>query len=286
MVARSTTGKAAAPGPKNSTNLPTTFALRSICVTVSARSVAVTPSRKRAGEMHAHDIRREEIDRLAEHAGFGFDAADAPAHDAEAVDHRRVRIGADEGVGIVNLRFAICDLRFGGQHAFGEVFEVHLVHDADAGRHDLEGVERLHAPLEKLVALAVALEFHLQIPPQRVGRAGKIHLHRVIHHQVHRHERFDEFRDSCPSRATAERIAARSTSSGTPVKSCNTMRATTNGISSVRSAFGFQLASARTAASVTLLPSQLRSTDSSTSRMETGSLETGPSPALSSCGSE
>ena len=37
-----------------------------------------------------------------------------------------------------------------------------------------------------------------------------------------------------PSRATAERIAARSTSSGTPVKSCNTMRATTNGISSVR----------------------------------------------------
>ena len=41
----------------------------------------------------------------------------------------------------------------------------------------------------------------------------------------------------------AERIAARSTSSGTPVKSCNRMRATTNGISSVRSAFGCQLAS-------------------------------------------
>ena len=39
---------------------------------------------------------------------------------------------------------------------------------------------------------------------------------------------------SPPSRATALRIAARSTSSGTPVKSCNTMRATTNGISSLR----------------------------------------------------
>ena len=41
-------------------------------------------------------------------------------------------------------------------------------------------------------------------------------------------------------------MAARSTSSGTPVKSCKTMRATMNGISSVRGAFGFQLASART----------------------------------------
>ena len=101
MVARSTTGSAAAPGPKNSTNLPTTLALRSICVTVSARSVAVTPSRKRAGEMNADDIGREKINRLAEHARLGFDAADAPADDAEAVDHRRVRIGADERVGIM-----------------------------------------------------------------------------------------------------------------------------------------------------------------------------------------
>ena len=37
------------------------------------------------------------------------------------------------------------------------------MHDADAGRHDLERVERLHAPFQKLVTLAVALEFHVQI---------------------------------------------------------------------------------------------------------------------------
>ena len=52
--------------------------------------------------MHAHDIRREKINRLAEHARLGFDAADAPADDAQAVDHRRVRIRADERVGIIN----------------------------------------------------------------------------------------------------------------------------------------------------------------------------------------
>ncbi len=45
MVARSGTARAAVPSPKNSTNLPTTLALRSISVTVSTRSVAVTPSR-------------------------------------------------------------------------------------------------------------------------------------------------------------------------------------------------------------------------------------------------
>ncbi len=75
------------------------------------------------------------------------------------------------------------------------------------------------------------------------------------------------------SRATL-RIAARSASSGTPVKSCSTMRATTNGISSVRAPVGFQFASCFTCSSVTFLPSQLRSTDSSTMRIDTGSRDT------------
>ena len=121
--------------------------------------------------------------------------------------------------------------------------------DADAGRHDLERVECLHAPFEKLVTLAVAPELDFQVPLECVG---------------------EPFTSTCtewsttrstgtsgsmifgflPMRATAERMAARSTSNGTPVKSCNTMRATMNGISSVRSAFGFQLASARTFGSV------------------------------------
>lgn len=49
-----------------------------------------------------------------------------------------------------------------------------------------------------------------------------------------------------PSRAAAERMAARSTSNGTPVKSCSRMRATTNGISVVRSARGRDPAKSRT----------------------------------------
>ena len=48
---------------------------------------------------------------------------------------------------------------------------------------------------------------------------------------------------SPPNRCTALRIAARSTTSGTPVKSWRTIRATTNGISSFAGDFAFQLAS-------------------------------------------
>ena len=64
------------------------------------------------------------------------------------------------------------------------------------------------------------------------------------------------------------------------------MRASTNGISSDRGAFVFQPASCRTCSSVTFLPSQFRSTDSSTIRIETGSRDTFPSPAFSSAASE
>ncbi len=70
--------------------------------------------------------------------------------------------------------------------------------------------------------------------------------------------------------AASERIAARSASSGTPVKSCSTTRETTNGISSLRTPFGAQWASWRTCSGVMRRPSQWRSTASSTIRIDTG----------------
>ena len=52
------------------------------------------------GEAESHDLGDQHRHRLAEHGGFGLDAAHAPAEHAEAVDHRGVRVGADEGVGV------------------------------------------------------------------------------------------------------------------------------------------------------------------------------------------
>src|SRR6266480_3345787 len=91
---------------------------------------------------------------------------------------------------------------------------------------------------------------------------------------------------SLPSRCTALRIAARSTISGTPVKSCKTMRATTNGISSFAGDFAFHFASASTSLRRTFFPSQLRNTDSRTIRMLIGNRETLPISCSSRAGNE
>ena len=68
------------------------------------------------------------------------------------------------------------------------------MHDADARGHNLELVERLHPPFQKFVTLAVTLEFDFEIALECVRRAVHVHLHRVVHHQIHRHKRFDDFR--------------------------------------------------------------------------------------------
>ena len=80
------------------------------------------------------------------------------------------------------------------KHALGEILEIDLVDDADARRDEAESFERLLAPFQKFVTLAVALEFHFHVEPQRLGRAGEIDLHRVIDHEIDRHERLDDFR--------------------------------------------------------------------------------------------
>src|SRR4030095_4998903 len=54
MVARSVTPSRAAPSPWYSTNFPTTFAWRSICVSRRTRSVAVTTSQVGAGRAIGH----------------------------------------------------------------------------------------------------------------------------------------------------------------------------------------------------------------------------------------
>ena len=117
-----------------------------------------------AVELEADDARDQHRHGLAEHRRLGLDAADAPADDADAVDHRGVRVGADAGVG-VGRQLAV-DLA--GEHHAGEVLDVDLVHDAGAGRDDLEVVEGALAPAQELVALAVALVLDLDVALERL----------------------------------------------------------------------------------------------------------------------
>ena len=96
--------------------------------------------------------------------------------------------------------------------------------DAGPGRHDAQIGELALRPTQQRVALAVALHLELHVAAAGVGHAAAVHLHRVVDHQVDRHAGVDQL-GSPPLRATAERSAARSTTQGTPVKSCSSTRA-------------------------------------------------------------
>ncbi len=141
---------------------------------------------QRALEVHADHVGREEIDWLTEHACLGLDAAHTPANHADAVDHRGVAVGPDQSVGIIDAVLSV--------NAARQVFEIHLVHDTYTRWYDFERVESLHAPFHELVALLVPLEFQFHVEVERFLAAVVVHLHRVVHHQVHRHQRFDHLR--------------------------------------------------------------------------------------------
>src|SRR5262249_51122378 len=113
-----------------------------------------------AGQVHAHNIGCQEVNRLAQHRGFSFDPADAPAYDAQAIDHRRVRISADQTVGIINAVLFPDALR--------EILEINLVTDADPRRDDAKAIEGLHAPFQELITRVVPLELHLHVLAKRV----------------------------------------------------------------------------------------------------------------------
>ena len=95
-----------------------------------------------AGELDADHLGQNHRIGLAEHRGFRLDAADAPTEHGEAVHHRGVRVGADQGVGIGDLHrllFAV-NLDGAGRSPDGlrEVFQIDLMADAGARRHDAE----------------------------------------------------------------------------------------------------------------------------------------------------
>ena len=137
------------------------------------------------GELEADDARDEHRHGLAEHGGLCLDAADAPTEHTEAIDHRGVRVGADQGVRVSpedSVDLARHD------HA-SQVLDVDLVDDAHAWRHDLEVFECGLSPAQELVALTVALVFDVHVQFDGVGGAEAVDLHRVVDDQLGRSQR-------------------------------------------------------------------------------------------------
>ncbi len=138
-------------------------------------------------QAEADDFGNQHRAGLAEHSGFCFDTADAPTENAERVDHRGVRVGADDGVGI---GFVFIAALHAADDA-GEIFEVDLVTDAGVWRDDFEILERGLAPAEKRVTLDVALEFEFGVEAKRLRATEIIDLDGVVDDEFGGEERVD-----------------------------------------------------------------------------------------------
>ena len=149
---------------------------------------------KLAGEAHADDFGNQHGDGLAQHGRFRLDAADAPAEHGEPVDHRGVGVGADQrvGIGVFDRGLPLLDLV--GPHRLRQIFEIDLMADAGARRHDAETVEALLAPAQEGIALAVALIFHGRVLLEGTLAAEEIDLHRMVDDEIDGRQRIDLLR--------------------------------------------------------------------------------------------
>ena len=144
--------------------------------------------RQAAGQPKADHIGNEHGHGLAEHGRLRFDAANAPAEHAEAVDHGGVAVGSDQGVRI-GQRPAV--LR-AGPNGLGQVLQIDLVANAGAGRHDAKVVKCRLPPAQKTVTLLVAGHLHFDVVAERPGIAEAINHHRVVDDQIDGRKGIDE----------------------------------------------------------------------------------------------
>jgi hypothetical protein len=148
------------------------------------------------------------------------------------------------------------------------------VADAHAGRNGGEVAEGGLAPLEEGVALAVAGELKGGVEVVGVGVAEFVDLDGVVDTWTEWSMTSSAgwsgliFSGSPPRVFMASRMAARSTTAGTPVKSCMSTRAGMKAISREGSALGSQLARKRMSSAVTESPSSWRRRFSSRMRRE------------------
>ena len=140
-----------------------------------------------ARETKPEDRRDQHRDRLAEHRGLGFDAANTPTDHAKPVDHGGMRIGAHQRVWIGDGAVG----PIGRYHDSGEILQIHLVNDAGIGRHDPEVPKRVLPPAKKRVTLLIARELELGVQFEGIRLSEVIHLHRVVDDELHRLERVD-----------------------------------------------------------------------------------------------
>src|SRR4029077_1206616 len=116
-----------------------------------------------------------------------FDAADAPTEDAEAVDHRRMRIGADERIGKSRPRTVLLFLKNDAR----EIFEIHLVANAGVRGNDFKILKAFLTPAQERVAFDIALHFKVGVEEKRARGTKLIDLHGMVDDELSGQEWID-----------------------------------------------------------------------------------------------
>ncbi|VGP77270.1 hypothetical protein SB00610_03759 [Klebsiella quasipneumoniae subsp. similipneumoniae] len=138
-----------------------------------------------AAELKADHVRDQHRHRLAEHGGFRFNPAHAPAQHAEPVNHGGMGVGAHQGI---RPRHPLSVHLF-APHRPSEIFQVDLVANPGARRHHAESAEGLLPPTQKCVAFVVPLHFQADVVFEGLVVAEAVDGHRVVDHQVARRKR-------------------------------------------------------------------------------------------------
>ena len=152
-----------------------------------------------ARQLEADDFRQQHGLRLAKHCGFRLDAAHAPTEHGQTIDHRGMRVGANECIGIGNfdrlcLATAILDFLFARPDGLRKIFQIYLMADARIGWHDREVFKRLLAPFQEAITLAIALIFEIDILFESLCGAEFVHNHRMVDDEINRNKRINLLR--------------------------------------------------------------------------------------------
>jgi len=114
---------------------------------------------------------------LTEDGGLCFDSTYTPSDDSDTVDHGGMRIGSYQGVRkSPSVSF---------DHAFRQIFQVHLVANPHSRRHHRKIVKCALSPLQNLISFFISVVFVFYVSCIRIVGSVKINLNTVVDNQIH-----------------------------------------------------------------------------------------------------
>ena len=127
---------------------------------------------------------------MAEHCGLGFDTANTPTKNGQAVYHSCVRVCTNEGIWVCNLVAVLVSVC---PYGLRKVFKVNLVTDTGSRRYNAEVVKGALTPFKECVTFHVAFVFTIHVHLERARGAEFVDHNGVVNDQINRIQRVNFF---------------------------------------------------------------------------------------------